>query len=384
MTMTITLHGGFGEKGRTCIGVAHGSFRVLLDAGVKTSDRGRRDYHPAIEPAALASLDALVVTHAHEDHVAALGWCAANGFAGRVLMTDETRIELPAMLAGYAEPAERAAASRLPIERLAVGTSTALGPLRITTGRSGHVAGGVWLVVDDGRTRFAYCGDVVPASPVFAMDPLPPSDAIALDASYGDDDIPLPARAKELSGWIAGHARGVVLPTPLHGRSAELLAVVPGPLALAAGMRAALRAQLDQRDWLHSAALPHLEERLAAAHDWHPGEALPAAALLCDDGMGMAGPSRDILTLARSSGHPTLFTGHVPAGTLGADMMDDGLAHWIRLPTHPTRSENAALAARSGARLVLGHSCDAAALARLARHVPGLRATAATGDTLDL
>ena len=384
MTMQIALHGGFGEKGRTCIGVAHGGFRVLLDAGVKTSDRGARDYYPAIDPASLASLDALVFTHAHEDHLAALGWCLVNGFAGRVLMTAETRREMSAVLDGYAEPDERAAAARLAIEPLAACTSTSLGPLRITTGRSGHVAGGVWLALDDGRVRFDYCGDVVPASPVFAMDALPPCDAIALDASYGDDDVPLRERAAEIAAWIAGHARGVVLPTPLHGRSAELLCVVPGPLALAPGMRDALRAQLDQRDWLHPAALPQLEQRLAAARDWHPGDPLPRAALLCHDGMGMAGPSRDVLALARATGHPTLFTGHVPAGTLGATMIAEALAHWIRLPTHPTCGENVALAARSGARVVLGHSCDRDALVRLARRVPGLRVDATTGDTLEL
>jgi len=33
---------------------------------------------------------------------------------------------------------------------------------------------------------------------------------------------------------------------------------------------------------------------------------------------------------------------------------------------------------------VLGHSCDTAALARLARHIPNLRADAKTGDTLSV
>ena len=382
--MELALYGGFGEKGRTCIGVAHGGFRVLLDAGVKTSDRGLPDYHPAIEPAALASLDALVFTHAHEDHLAAIGWCVVNGFAGRVLMTDETCREMPGVLDGYAEARERDAAARVAIEPLPVGTSTGLGPLRITTGRSGHVAGGVWLALDDGDVRFDYCGDVVPASPVFAMDALPPCDAIALDASYGDDDVPFRVRAAGIAAWIAGQPRGVVLPTPLHGRSAELLDVVPGPVALAPGMREALRAQLDQSGWLHAQAPGRLEQRLAAAQDWRPTDELPPAALLCHDGMGMAGTSRDILALARAVGHPTLFTGHVPAGTPGAAMLDAGLAHWIRLPTHPTRDENVELAARSGARVVLGHSCDRAALARLARHIPALRVDAATGDTIAL
>ena len=46
--MRLVLHGGFGEKGRTCMGVESDGYRLLLDAGVKTSARGSDDYYPAI------------------------------------------------------------------------------------------------------------------------------------------------------------------------------------------------------------------------------------------------------------------------------------------------------------------------------------------------
>ena len=36
----ITLHGGFGEKGRTCLSIAHDGFRLLLDIGINTSGQG--------------------------------------------------------------------------------------------------------------------------------------------------------------------------------------------------------------------------------------------------------------------------------------------------------------------------------------------------------
>ena len=38
--MRLDLYGGFGEKGRTCLGVESAGFRLLLDAGVKTSAHG--------------------------------------------------------------------------------------------------------------------------------------------------------------------------------------------------------------------------------------------------------------------------------------------------------------------------------------------------------
>lgn len=381
--MRIVLYGGFAEKGRTCVGVESAGYRVLLDAGVMTSARGGADYHPAIGAEALRAQDAIVLAHAHEDHVAALGFCIANGFRGRIFMTPETARESRAILADYAEPAHVALARAAPIEPLPVGANAlALGPFTVSTGRSGHIVGGVWCALDDGHTRLVYCSDVAPAGPVFAYDPIPRCDALIIDASYADDATSAAERAADIAAWIGARPQGCVLPTPLFGRSAELLAIVPEPIALAPGMRDALSAQIAAADWLIDGAAGRLRARLARASD-HDGQgALPRAALLCHDGMGMSGSSPTILALARASAHPTLFTGHIPGGTPGERMMRDGLASWIRLPTHPTLPENLGICTAAAPALVLGHSCDAAALARLARHIPNLRADAKTGDTL--
>ena len=383
--MRIDLYGGFGEKGRTCLGVESGGYRLLLDAGVKISARGTDDYYPAISAAALKAIDAIVVTHGHEDHVAALGWLIARGFDGRIFMTPETQSAAEISLASYALPEHLALFRRAALERLPIGVDALrLGPLRISTGRSGHIAGGVWCRIDDGRGSFDYCGDVVPASPVFAMDPVPRCQAIVIDASYGDDDVPARGRAAEIVAWIAARPDGCVLPTPLYGRSAELLAIMPGPMALAPGMRNALRAQIESSGWLVDGIAHRMTERLVAAVDWRDGDALPRTALLCHDGMGISGPSHDILVDAAAHAWPTLFTGHLPANSPGERMVARGQATWIRLPTHPTLPENLAIAAASDAGIVLGHSCERALLARLTRHLPRLRADVATGDGLDL
>jgi uncharacterized NAD-dependent epimerase/dehydratase family protein len=65
-------------------------------------------------------------------------------------------------------------------------------------------------------------------------------------------------------------------------------------------------------------------------------------------------------------------------------MLAAGQATWLRLPTHPTLSENTAIVAGSAAKIVLGHSCDREALEQLKRHIPRLRADLATGDRLEL
>ena len=382
--MRLALYGGFSEKGRTSLGIETNGYRLLLDAGVKTSARGGAGYWPAIGAEDLRAQDAIVVTHAHEDHVAALGWCIEQGFDGRIFMTPETRDELAGCLAGYAEPSQRARVQAAHIETLPVGADALrLGPLHIGTGRSGHVAGGVWCSVADATTRIVYCSDVAPGSPVFAMDSPPRCDAIVIDASYADDAIDAAARAAEIGAWVDRHDGGCVLPTPLYGRSAELLAVVPGPLALAPGIREALRAQIGASAWLADGIAGHLTARLAGAVDWSLHDPLPAAALLCHDAMGLSGTSPEILQKVQAQRHPALFTGHLPTRSPGERMVAAGIADWIRLPTHPTLPENVALVARSGASVVIGHSCDAPALARLAARIPKLRADLSTGDRID-
>ena len=371
--MKLTVHGGIGEKGRTCVGIEHGGTRLLLDVGVDTSTQGIA-YHPAITRAELERIDAIIVTHAHEDHVAALGWCLANGFSGRILMTTESVAETDATLAAYATPHERALAQAATAEIIAPGTDFALGPIAIRTGRSGHVVGGIWCHLSAGGRSLGYCGDVVPDSPVFAMDALPPSDLLLIDASYGADRIPAIERGAAIKGWLAAHPQGAVLPTPLSGRS----------VAIHPSMREALAQQIAASTWLKPGVADVLSTRFAEALLWEEGQALPHAALLVDDGMGLAGPSRVALAQARRERHPVLLTGGIPKGSPADLMLTAGEADWLRFPTHPTLPENIAIAAASGASRILAHSCDAATAATLAAGIPKLVTGLKPGDTIEI
>jgi glyoxylase-like metal-dependent hydrolase (beta-lactamase superfamily II) len=383
--MRIAIHGGVGEKGRTCIGVEHESTRLLLDVGVDTSSARGPAYYPAIAPDILAATDAIIVTHAHEDHVGALGWCLANGFSGRILMTAEAAAETAATLAAYATPEEYALAAKAPVEIIEPGQDFRIGPLSVRTGRSGHVVGGVWCHLSAGGRSLGYCGDVVPASPVFAMDPMPACDLFLVDASYGEDRIPAAERGRAVTRWLQAHPQGAVLPTPLTGRSVELIALIESPIAIHPSMREPLAQQIAAARWLASPGLAEkLASRLATAGLWHEGEALPAAALLCHDGMGLSGPSRTALEQAGAAGHPVLLTGHLPKGSPGEIMLAAGKAEWLRFPTHPTLPENAALAAASGASLVLAHSCDLATARALVPAIARLNPEIRPGDVIDV
>ncbi|KQZ81444.1 MBL fold metallo-hydrolase [Mesorhizobium sp. Root157] len=379
--MAIELAGGFGEKGRTSVVVGRDGRRVMLDAGIKVGASGE-DYYPHAE--SIADLDAVLISHAHEDHVGALNWLLSKGFSGRILMTAETMDEAPATLEAYAEP-ELLRAFPFPERRIELfepGDVLDVAGLGIRTGRSGHVVGGVWFAVEDEESSVVYCADVVPDSAVFVMDPIPPCDLVMLDASYGADPVSGTERAAQIAGWIKAHGSGCLLPTPLSGRSLELIAAMPGRFAIHASMRASLQAQIEAGAALKSGIGEVLRQRLVHAVDWTDGQPLPECPLLADDGMGRAGPSSRLIALADASGFPILLSGHLPAGTPGDVLHAKGRADWIRMPTHPTVSGNVAIWEKAGRPPVLGHSCGPEDLARLGQYIAALRTGCRTGDRL--
>lgn len=367
--MKTIAYGGFGEKGRTSIALEHSGFSLLLDCGVNTSDRAT--YYPAITPDELAACDAMLITHAHEDHVGAVGWAIANGFRGRLLMTRETRAEATAIWEAYSSDTECRLASAYLCEEVPLRREISIGPFRVETGRSGHIVGGVWCHVTAAGRSALYCGDIVSGSPVFAFDTLPRADLVMLDASYGEDNVSSARRFAAIVDYLS-RTQGCVLPTPLIGRSLEMLALIERPLALAPGMRAALMRQLGEGEWLREGVSGLLHQRLDHAIDWLPDQPWPGRPILCHDGMGLSGPSAEILARAGHEDYPVLFTGHVPKGSPGDRLMKSGHAHWLRFPTHPTLSENRAIARTSGAGRVLAHSCAAEILPILAHSIDHL------------
>lgn len=383
--MKINLFGGFGEKGRLGVGISTDDTKLLFDVGIKVGTTGR-DYYPLIEADEIAALDAVLISHAHEDHVGGLLWLVDQGFQGRILMSAETLAETTQTLNNYAEK-QHLDAVAFPqdlIELFKAGDVLTIGTAKITTGRSGHVAGGVWFCAElDGR-KILYSGDVVPDSPVLEMDDFPHCDLLLLDASYGADAVSGETRAQEIREWILQNRDGCLLPTPLSGRSLELIALMPVGFAIHADMRLALAEQLAVSDALRDGVADRLKRALHAAQDWREDQALPRCPLLTYDGMGCAGPSAYAMNRAVKTGWPVLLTGHVPEDTPAFDMLGDELADWIRLPTHPTLSGMVELWEQAGKPQVLGHSCSAYLLAELSEHIPTLRLDVKSGDVIEL
>ncbi|MGH6761089.1 MAG: MBL fold metallo-hydrolase [Phyllobacterium sp.] len=377
----IDLHGGFGEKGRTSLGVSNGDTRILFDVGIKVGAAGD-EYYPLIDDAKIERLDAVFISHAHEDHIGGLAWLSSRGFKGRIFMTRETLTDAPAMLAQYGDPSHLANFS-LPDQQVRIffpGDRIQLGSLAIETGRSAHVVGGVWFRISDDDRKIVYTADVVPDSNVLAMDPIPPCDLLVFDASYGDDPVSGQERAEAIRNWTGANGKASLLPVPLAGKPLELMAILPDGFAVHADMRRAIEAQILQADALLPGVAERLRRRLAAAPDWKDEDTFPECPLLTFDGMGAAGPSATAIRRADAENIPILLTGHIPPNTPASELYARGRASWIRLPTHPTLSGAIGIWETAGRPSAIGHSCDLASIDKLSHHIPTVQRSVKTGD----
>lgn len=381
----IDLHGGFGEKGRTSVGIRNGATRVLLDVGIKVGATGS-EYYPLIDDATASDLDAVFISHAHEDHIGGLAWLLSRGFKGRIFMTRETLADAPAMLSQYGNPSHLAdfPLSRQKIEIFLPGDEINVGSLAIRTGRSAHVVGGVWFHIDNSDKRFVYTADVVPDSAVLAMDPIPACDLLAFDASYGDDPVSSHERAEAIRTWAKANGGAGLLPVPLAGKPLELIAILPGAFAVHTDMRRAIEAQILQKDALLPGVAEKLHTRLCSASNWTDDDPFPMCPLLTFDGMGAAGPSARAILRAKAENVPVLLTGHIPPNTPASELYAEGYASWIRLPTHPTLSGAMGIWETAGRPTAIGHSCDPTAIEKLSYHIPTLNKSAKTGDHIIL
>ncbi|CAG1008205.1 Ribonuclease [Phycisphaerales bacterium] len=225
--MRITFFGAAGEVTGSCYFVETSRARVLVDLGMFQG--GREDWVrnrqlPAID---FGALDAVILTHAHQDHAGRLPLLVGTPFHGPVLATPATRDLCDIMLRDSARLHEADAARAVRkgetdvprplyterevdqlmhrIEALPYETRREIAPgvsVRFTD--SGHILGSASVELTavepgaDGRTQprtILFSGDVGPRGVPLMNDPVPPvlsdgraADLVVLESTYGDRD----------------------------------------------------------------------------------------------------------------------------------------------------------------------------------------------------
>jgi metallo-beta-lactamase family protein len=211
--MKLTFLGGVGTvTGSKYLVVARGK-RLLVDCGLFQGFKQLRLRNwnpPPVDP---ASVDAVILTHAHLDHSGYLPLFIRNGFRGPVLATPATRDLCSILLpdSGFLQEKDAEFANRhgfskhhpaLPLytaedgeqalrmfKPIGFGDEHAIGPhISVTFHHGGHIPGAAIVELTCGGRRLVFSGDLGrPNDPV--MQPparLTQADYLVLESTYGD------------------------------------------------------------------------------------------------------------------------------------------------------------------------------------------------------
>lgn len=252
--MRVHFHGAAGEVTGSMHLVEAAGRRILLDCGMIQGGREAEARNFAPFPFDPASIDALVLSHAHIDHIGRIPRLVWQGFRGPVFIQRAGADLLPVMLLDAASLAandaqrenrrrragepeamplftgEDVRAALELVRPLDYGTRTAILPgVEIAFRDAGHILGSsiveLWA---DGR-KLVFSGDLGPAGTPILRDPEPvrEADLVVMESTYGDRNHRERLDTVHEFGELlerAWNGRGkVLIPAFAVGRSQELL-----------------------------------------------------------------------------------------------------------------------------------------------------------------
>jgi len=239
--------------------VETGGKRVLLDCGLFQGRRAEANRLNREFPVAPASVDAVVLSHAHIDHSGLLPKLWRDGFRGRIYSTHATRDLCAAMLADSAhiqekdsewvnrrerrrgpdqvEPLYGRADAEATLEAfVGVDYGASFSPLAgidVEYRDAGHILGSATMALtirEGGRkVKLGFTGDVGrPSRPILRdPEPMPDCDWLICESTYGGKVHDPAERAKERLAHVVAEtaARGgkVIIPAFAVGRTQEIV-----------------------------------------------------------------------------------------------------------------------------------------------------------------
>lgn len=221
MTARLAFHGAAGMVTGSCYLLEAAGRRILIDCGMFQGHKSLAALNYRAFPFAPASLDAVLVTHAHIDHSGLLPKLTAERYKGAIYATEETRDLLTYMLpdSAYVQESETARLNERnrrrardavkpaytardaeacleQIEPAPMGRWTAVAPgLRARWWNAGHILGSASIEIEAGGAaekplRILFSGDVGPDAKLFADAPEGPAglDVLVAESTYGGVD----------------------------------------------------------------------------------------------------------------------------------------------------------------------------------------------------
>lgn len=242
--ITITPLGAGNEVGRSCIHIKYRDREVLLDCGVHPAYAGVSAL-PFLDLIDLSKIDAILITHFHLDHAAALPFLTEKtAFRGRVYMTHPTKAILRWLLNDYIRVINSASEQDFYTEEdlarcyaritaVDYHQQVSLDGLRFMALNAGHVLGAAMFLIEIEQSRLLYTGDFSREEDRHlraAESPGVPLDALITESTYGVQcHLPRAEREARFTSVVSSVvSRGgrCLLPVFALGRAQELLLIL--------------------------------------------------------------------------------------------------------------------------------------------------------------
>ena len=201
--LKLTFHGGAQEVTGACYLLETDSTRILVDCGLFQCPGYCARRNEEKFPFDVASLDAVIITHGHMDHIGRVPKLVRNGFRGTVYSTSPTKDFAAIMLKDSLGILEKEARDehRTPIYsdediqktiQLWKGKpyyeAFDIGTIRITLRNAGHILGSAIVeAVADGK-KIVFTGDLgnSPAPLLDPPDKISDAQYLVIESAYGD------------------------------------------------------------------------------------------------------------------------------------------------------------------------------------------------------
>ncbi|KAM0681646.1 endoribonuclease ysh1 [Glugoides intestinalis] len=242
--VTITPLGAGNEVGRSCIHLKHKNRQLLLDCGVHPAHTGVSSL-PFLDMVDLSKIDAVLVTHFHLDHAAALPFLTEKtDFKGKVYMTHPTKAILKWLLNDYIRVINSSSEQDFYTEQDLQNCYAKIIPIdyhqqinikgiKFTALNAGHVLGAAMFLLEIEKSTLLYTGDFSREEDRHLKAAESPGcilDALITESTYGVQcHLPRTEREARFTSIVSNVVeRGgrCLLPVFALGRAQELLLIL--------------------------------------------------------------------------------------------------------------------------------------------------------------
>ncbi|MEM3097027.1 MAG: MBL fold metallo-hydrolase, partial [Nitrososphaerota archaeon] len=246
----ITMLGGGQQVGRSCILVQTNESSVLLDCGLSAGANNPLDMFPRFDtiPELIESLDAVIVSHAHLDHIGLIPYLFKYGYRGPIYCVEPSIPLMALEQFDYISVAGKEGAFsyytgnevKLALQyatALRYGVVTNVTPdIRVTFYNAGHILGSgmIHIHVGEGLHNIVYTGDFKFERSMTldsGVHRFPRVETLITESTYGATPVPYTLDesenilAEKITSTINRGGK-VLIPVPAIGRAQEIMLVL--------------------------------------------------------------------------------------------------------------------------------------------------------------